>query len=867
MRNISMWTERWFLSCNAKDIGTLYLIFALFSGLVGTAFSVLIRLELAGPGVQYIADNQLVRRLSITIYIDYFLYLSKITGEMPILNIVYAYLITIYLFLYITNICFKRIRSLKVLLWNRFIHFYFLSGLVSDSCIIPILNLHPTYLFRKNGIESVKRIHQQVIKLDNLELKKIDPWWVTGFTDDEACFHLSITKSKKHKLGWEVRMSFTITLHQKDYRILEKIKSYFKVGQILEQGSKVVVYKIQSINDFLVLIDHFDRYPLMTSKYSDYKLFKQVFLLIQRKEHLTQEGLQEILSIRAAMNWGLSPNLKSAFPDVVPLVRSRVPNLEVKEPNWLAGFASGEGSFQIKIKTSNTSSLGFNIHLEFQVTQATRDEELLQNFIHYLDCGRIEKPKNEIAVNFVVSKFNDIMGKVIPFFKKYPIIGVKALDFEDWCKVAEMSKEKQHLTSEGLEKIRKIKAGMNRGRINSTDLPSSKRFMSTTRNIFSEEVKIKIDLISVIKSYLDKNFVVKRYKGKVIDNNSVSCYKVNSIMDICNIIREAKKDKAIILYVLNYLRTFIISTSKLGKGENPKLNIASLQKGGKVINLDITIDPQVALPMVKVTLLKVYLIGAYIIGPNLARDRVSILELVLDNWVLAKGLYSRGINYALNLGKGLPAKWFGKSLILWVKLSNSGNPLKLLVPSCSRKTISGWSNYTCMVISQKMIEREMGYRGSKSVILKNIAVKEQRVNGSWHGVVPSKVRCTLIGFSLNYRVKILTKGNQITYKSHYGRSYTSIVSQDLITNLTMNPWFATGFSDAESCFTLSVVRNKERKVGWRVSHCFQITIHKKDLVLLEQIQSYFFFFSGEYYYIIWYWSFFTVCYYSNQKLF
>ncbi len=56
---ISLWWERWFLSSNAKDIGTLYLIFALFSGLLGTAFSVLIRLELSGPGVQYIADNQL----------------------------------------------------------------------------------------------------------------------------------------------------------------------------------------------------------------------------------------------------------------------------------------------------------------------------------------------------------------------------------------------------------------------------------------------------------------------------------------------------------------------------------------------------------------------------------------------------------------------------------------------------------------------------------------------------------------------------------------------------------------------------------------------------------------------------------------
>ena len=52
--SVSLWTERWFWSCNAKDIGTLYLMFSLFSGLVGTAFSVLIRLELSGPGVQFI---------------------------------------------------------------------------------------------------------------------------------------------------------------------------------------------------------------------------------------------------------------------------------------------------------------------------------------------------------------------------------------------------------------------------------------------------------------------------------------------------------------------------------------------------------------------------------------------------------------------------------------------------------------------------------------------------------------------------------------------------------------------------------------------------------------------------------------------
>lgn len=59
LNKITMYKERWFLSSNAKDIGILYLIFAIFSGLIGTSFSVLIRIELASPGVQYIMDNQL----------------------------------------------------------------------------------------------------------------------------------------------------------------------------------------------------------------------------------------------------------------------------------------------------------------------------------------------------------------------------------------------------------------------------------------------------------------------------------------------------------------------------------------------------------------------------------------------------------------------------------------------------------------------------------------------------------------------------------------------------------------------------------------------------------------------------------------
>jgi len=70
---------------------------------------------------------------------------------------------------------------------------------------------------------------------------------------------------------------------------------------------------------------------------------------------------------------------------------------------------------------------------------------------------------------------------------------------------------------------------------------------------------------------------------------------------------------------------------------------------------------------------------------------------------------------------------FGKTLD-WLKLSNSGDLLKILILSYSWKIISGWTNHSGIVISQNMNESEMENRGSKSA---EIAVKEQRVDGSW----------------------------------------------------------------------------------------------------------------------------------------
>jgi hypothetical protein len=86
----------------------------------------------------------------------------------------------------------------------------------------------------------------------------------------------------------------------------------------------------------------------------------------------------------------------------------------------------------------------------------------MRSLISYFECGNYNTKKE--WGNFLVTKFADNYNIIMPFFKNYPIMGVKSLDFEDWCKAGEIIKTKAHLTPVGLDQILKIKNGMNKRR-------------------------------------------------------------------------------------------------------------------------------------------------------------------------------------------------------------------------------------------------------------------------------------------------------------------------------------------------------------------------------------------------------------------
>ena len=180
--------------------------------------------------------------------------------------------------------------------------------------------------------------------------------------------------------------------------------------------------------------------------------------MIKNKEHLTMEGLKRIISLKAVFNKGLTDKLKTAFPDVVPAQRPQAPKPSIPNPSWLAGFVDAEGCFFVTLTNNSTSA-----SLIFKVTQHIRDAELLKEFINYFDCGYYKISTNS-GGDFIVTKFNDINTKIIPFFQKYTILGSKRLDFYDFVIVAKLIHEKIHLTPEGFEQIKQIKFGMNKGR-------------------------------------------------------------------------------------------------------------------------------------------------------------------------------------------------------------------------------------------------------------------------------------------------------------------------------------------------------------------------------------------------------------------
>jgi len=262
----------------------------------------------------------------------------------------------------------------------------------------------------------------------------LQDYWVTGFSDAKSTFSVNIVKDKSRFLGIRLIPVFAIKLNIRDIKVLKKIKNFFNVGSVtvrIRKGKYIGIYSVQSLKDLTqVIIPHFNKYTLLTQKQRDFILFSLIVNLINNKEHLTEEGLNKILSIRTSMNKGLTINLKKLFTNIVGIERPVIKNQIIKSPLWLVGFIEGEGCFYLKI-TKNRQ-----VNLVFSMSQHFRDSNLFNVIRNYLTCGIIEKAYTKPnTVNLVIYKLEDIK-KIISIFEKNPLMTQKHLYFNYFKEIA-----------------------------------------------------------------------------------------------------------------------------------------------------------------------------------------------------------------------------------------------------------------------------------------------------------------------------------------------------------------------------------------------------------------------------------------------
>jgi hypothetical protein len=450
-----MWFERWFLSSNAKDIGVLYLIYALFAGLIGTAFSVLIRLELSGPGVQYIADNQLYNSIitAHAIIMIFFMVMPALIGGFgnfllplglggpdmgfPRLNnISYLLLIpSIVLFLFAGGIE-NGVGTGWTLNMESFHMCDMESQCLSAAAKFPSMREYPqekevrySWLLNKPYVRTLttRGRYAWVAKKNFVTYQRLNgeylvknekEWfeqWLVGITDGEGTFGF-------YKSNGKWTLAFKIALSRYNLRALYYIKTQLGIGNVTKDNTKAQIFVRDRKKLKEVIFPIFDKYPLLTSKYFNYIQLKKAFSILNDDNLNNIEKDTLLLNLKKQTSpenyiprsWKNRNNL--SYEDA----------LNIMSKPWLVGFVEGEGSFYLVNKDSNRIVHGFGISQKLDLIVL----ESIKTLLH-IKTSVVYKEKHNYFMLYTTN--SKAVENIIKYFKDN-LVGMKSVEYKIWAR-------------------------------------------------------------------------------------------------------------------------------------------------------------------------------------------------------------------------------------------------------------------------------------------------------------------------------------------------------------------------------------------------------------------------------------------------
>ena len=128
---------------------------------------------------------------------------------------------------------------------------------------------------------------------------------------------------------------------------------------------------------------------------------------------------------------------------------------------YIAGFADGEGSFNVSFRPRSDYDSPWKVSLCFNISQ--KDRVILTLIKRYLGCGTMRGRPDGVWY-YEVNNLSAIWDTVIPFFQKYGFLSAKKKrDFSKFCQIARIMRAHRHLAEDGIRQILDIRREMNDG--------------------------------------------------------------------------------------------------------------------------------------------------------------------------------------------------------------------------------------------------------------------------------------------------------------------------------------------------------------------------------------------------------------------
>jgi hypothetical protein len=282
-------------------------------------------------------------------------------------------------------------------------------------------------------------------KINNNENKliiKLDSNFITGLTESEGSFSVSVYKDNRAKFKRNVALRYKITMLKNEIELLKMVESFFGCGVLSQNEDGTVDFAIRDYYSIKnILIPHFLKCPLMGTKHLDFMSFKGAFDIINNKEHLMEEGLNKIYKISKTMNTYRKFLESDCYSPNYDLEKNI--NFKPLNGHYVNGFIAGDGCLALSLRNKSFGKMSL------QISQHINNKLLLICIANYFKSPSKVYPHGPKSLQISLNGIKLWENVIFPHFSKYPLYGTKKLRLNKLFIVRRLILNNEHLVQIG----------------------------------------------------------------------------------------------------------------------------------------------------------------------------------------------------------------------------------------------------------------------------------------------------------------------------------------------------------------------------------------------------------------------------------